>query len=85
MVAELRLGAPHLIRHTLKHLKAESILRRIVHLREQVGIRDGIQVVRSHTDVQVLRIFWLQTTLYDMQIVGVNLRLVRTHRVLPAT
>ena len=54
MVAELRLGAPHLICHALKHLKAESVLGRIVHLREQVGIRDGIQVVRSHTDMQVL-------------------------------
>ncbi len=45
VVAELRLGAPHVIGHTLKHLEAESVFWRVVFLCEQIRVRNGVEVV----------------------------------------
>jgi len=52
MVAELRLGTPHMVGHTLKHLEAEGVLWCVVFLCEQISVGNGIEVVRRHTDVQ---------------------------------
>ena len=84
MVAELRLCSPHMVCHTLKHLEAEGFLRCAILLCEEVGIGYGVEVVGRHADMQVLGVLWQQAALYDVEVVGVDLGLVRAHRVLPS-
>ena len=45
VVAQLLLCTPYVVGHALEHLEAEAILRGLIHLCEEVGIRDGEQVV----------------------------------------
>ena len=40
--------------------------------------------MRSHTDVQILRVLGQKSALNDMQVVGIHLGLVRANRVLPS-
>ena len=51
VVAKLLLSAPDVVGHALQHLEAEAVFRCLVHLREQVGVGDGEEVVRRHADV----------------------------------
>ena len=85
VVTQLLLGTPYVVSHTLEHLEAEAVLRRVIHLGEQVSVRDGKEVMRCHTDMQHLGILGFQAALDDMQIIGVHLCLVRTDRVRPST
>ena len=84
VVAQLLLCPPHMVGHTLQHLEAEALLWCVIHLRQQVGIRDGEEVVRSHTNVQHLGVLRLQSAFYDVQVVGIHLRLIRSHRIRPS-
>ena len=45
VVAQLSLSSPYMVGHTLQHLETEAILRRLVHLCQQIRIRDSEQVV----------------------------------------
>ena len=45
VVAEFLLGTPHMVGHSFEHLEAEAVFRRLVHLRQQVGIGDGEKIV----------------------------------------
>ena len=51
VVAQFLLCAPYVVGHALQHLEAEAVLGRLVFLGEQVGVRDGKQVVRCHAYV----------------------------------
>ena len=84
VVAQFLLSPPHVVGHTFEHLEAEAVLGRLVHLAQQVGVRDGEEVVGSHTDVQHAGILRLQATLDDVQVVGIHLRLVGAHGIGPS-
>ena len=74
-----------MVGHTFEHLEAEAVLRRLIHLGEQVSIRDGKEIMRSHTDMEHLCVFRLQSALDDMQVVGVHLGLVAPDGIRPPT
>ena len=84
VVAQLLLCTPHVVGHALEHLEAEAVLRCLILLGEQVGIRDGEEVVGSHADVQHLGILGLQAALDDVQVVGIHFCLVGTYGVGPS-
>ena len=38
VVAQLLLSPPNVVGHTFEHLEAEAVLRRVIHLRQQIGV-----------------------------------------------
>ena len=84
VVAQLLLSAPDVVCHSLQHLEAEAVLRRLIQLGEQVGVANGEQVVGRHADMQNAGVLRLQSALDEMQVVGVHLGLASPHGIGPS-
>ena len=84
VVSEFLLRPPHVVGHSFEHLEAEAVLRGVVEFCQQVGVGDGEKVVGCHADMEHLRILWLEATFDDMQVVGIHLSLVGSHRIRPS-